>query len=58
MQTYRVTWTIEIDAESPREAAETAREILFDAESIGNVFEVEHEDGVEVVDLDGDDASL
>jgi hypothetical protein len=37
---YRVTWSIDIDAESPQDAAEKALAIHRDASSIATVFEV------------------
>lgn len=40
MPDYRVRWEIDIDADSPREAAEKAREIQLDPESTAIVFEV------------------
>ena len=40
MTLYRVTWTIDIDAEDHTEAAEKALEIHRDPESIATVFEV------------------
>lgn len=40
MRQYRVIWEIDIDADSPREAAEKAREIQRDAGSVATVFTV------------------
>ena len=40
MKTYHVQWSIEIEAESPREAAEKSREIQLDPESVATVFDV------------------
>ncbi len=37
---YTVTWTIEVSAESSFEAAEKAREIQLDPESMAVVFDV------------------
>jgi hypothetical protein len=37
---YRVTWRIDLDAESPRDAADLALEIQRDPTSIATVFEV------------------
>ena len=37
---YRVTWTIDIEATSPEVAAEIARDIQLDPDSIALVFEV------------------
>jgi len=41
MTSYRVTWVIELDAESPVKAAELALEIQRDPESIATVFDVQ-----------------
>ena len=51
MPTYRVTWEIDIDAETPRAAAARAQEIMRDPESIATVFKVEDAHDVHVVDL-------
>lgn len=52
---YQVTWTIELDADTPRAAAEKALEWLRDHESLAHVFEVFAEDGEQTtVDLDLD----
>ena len=40
MKTYRVTWEIDVDANSPREAAERAQAIQHNPESTGTVFKV------------------
>ena len=43
MSLYRVTWEIDIDAESPREAAETAKEIQlipFESGNSASIFEI------------------
>ena len=42
---YYVTWTIEIEATSPKVAAELALKIQRDAESIATVFMVSDENG-------------
>ena len=50
--TYRVTWVIDIPAESPRAAAETARRIQLDPESSATIFDVsKHPDG-NMVEID------
>lgn len=41
MKTYRITWSIDIDADSPEEAAASALIVQRDTESIALVFEVE-----------------
>ena len=43
MQTYRVKWDIDIQADTPREAAQKALEIQRDPESIATMFDVEGE---------------
>lgn len=42
MTEYRVTWGVEFDADSPREAAELALRVLMDTdpENLAKVFEV------------------
>lgn len=40
MTEYRVVWEIDIEAESPEEAAEQALEAQRDPESIATVFDV------------------
>ena len=40
MQHYRVTWGIDIDAETPRQAAEQALAIHRNPESIATIFDV------------------
>jgi hypothetical protein len=42
---YKVTWEIEIDAETPEEAAKTAAKIQRDPESIATIFKVEDDFG-------------
>jgi hypothetical protein len=50
--TYRVTWEIDINADSPRDAACKAQEIQRRPDSTATVFEVERPDGsVVTVDL-------
>jgi hypothetical protein len=49
---YRVTWTIDIDAESAIDAAKLALDIHRDTESIATVFSVRDENGKETaIDL-------
>ena len=53
MPEYHVTWEIDLDAESPREAAEKALHIHRNPESIATVFDVTDETGhTERIDLD------
>ena len=51
MTTYLVTWEIEVDAESAREAAEIARAIQQDPENQGLVFDVAGDGDEVVIDL-------
>jgi hypothetical protein len=49
---YRVTWIIDIDAESFEEAARLARKIQLDPDSLASYFVVACEDGTtEEIDL-------
>lgn len=55
MTMYRVTWEIDIDADSLEDAAEQAREIQLDRDSIATVFDVTGPDGHKItVDLNTD----
>lgn len=40
MTTYRVKWEIDVEAETPREAAEEAQEAQRDPQSIATIFVV------------------
>ncbi len=51
-RTYTVRWEIDVDAESPKEAAKQALEIQRDPESLATVFEV-FEYGAHEYDLSG-----
>ena len=55
MNMYLVTWSINIPADSPKDAAEEARRIQLDADSIATVFEVDSGDNLQhetfIVDL-------
>ena len=56
MQEYKVEWRIDINAESPEEAAFKALMINRDSDSIAVVYEVTDKFGVTtVVDLDNPD---
>jgi hypothetical protein len=48
---YMVRWSIDIEAGSPEEAAQKAREIQLDPRSHATVFEVVSKMGTDVVDL-------
>jgi hypothetical protein len=53
MEHYLVTWDIDIDADSPKEAAEKALVIQRDPESVATVFRIEDDDrNSHTVDLD------
>ena len=57
MAQYAITHTFYIEADSPRKAANEAREFLidYDHEAIGNIFDiydVEDPDTVTTIDLD------
>lgn len=41
---YRVEWAIDIEAKTPREAAEIARKIQLDPDSLATVFDVTEHD--------------
>ena len=45
---FVVTWVIELDADSPEEAARQALEVQRDAESIATHFRVRDADGNEI----------
>jgi hypothetical protein len=40
MASYLVTWQIDVDADTPEQAAQTAREYQIDTETTANVFAV------------------
>ena len=42
---YRVTWIIDIDADSPNDAARLARQVQLDPDSTATHFIVQTEDG-------------
>ena len=52
MKTYHVMWEIDLDAESPEEAAKMALLIQRDSKSSATVFDVIEHDGHETVRLD------
>jgi hypothetical protein len=45
MKTYTVKWTIEIDSETPEEAARETLEIQRDPASLATVFDIYDEEG-------------
>ena len=58
-QTYHVEWSIEIDAETPEEAARKALEIQRDSASCATVFDVYEMDGDgEATRIDLDDLDV
>jgi hypothetical protein len=53
MPSYKVVWEIEIESDTPRTAAEEAREIQQDVFSTATVFSVTDEKGAQTwVDLE------
>lgn len=54
MTNYLVSWSIDIDADSPEEAAQIALQYLKDEDSLAHVFEVNDGDLTHKVDLDFD----
>ncbi len=52
MPSYHITWEIDIDADSPREAAEEAQRIQRDPTSLATVFTVHEEEADEAVQVD------
>lgn len=59
MYSYLVTWSINIAADSPKNAAEIARRIQLDSDSIATVFEVYTGDNLQhepfIIDLEEED---
>ena len=55
MTGFRVTWIIDIGAETPMEAAQKARDIQLDPTSIATFFQVEAGDSLMVVELAPED---
>ncbi len=50
---YRVIWEIEVDADSPEQAAREAKTTQLDHRSMANCFDVIDDDGIVTqVDLD------
>ena len=49
---YRIAWFIDIEASSPLEAAQIARGIQLDAESIATVFTVQGPEGSVCIDAE------
>lgn len=55
MAEYRVVWRIDVEAESPQEAAHIAEMCMLDPTRLGNIFEVTGEDGSSsTVELSGE----
>ena len=52
MAQYRILWEIDVEADSPREAAQEARNIQLDPTSEAVVYTVYHEATEEVYDID------
>jgi hypothetical protein len=51
MATYRVNWSIDLEADAPRAAAEEALRVQRDPQSIATVFQVQDMDGC-ICDID------
>ena len=55
---YKVSWIIDVPASSPREAAKSAREVMYDLkkeDNLATVFLVESPDGsTNIIDLLGE----
>lgn len=49
---YRVTWEIDVDAVSPREAAKLARAIVNDPDSTATFWDVTDDCGVFIEQID------
>jgi hypothetical protein len=62
MRTYIVTWFIDIEAESPEEAAAEALDIMRDEDSTATIFDVKWDGNTKTVEvnceLDDQDARL
>ena len=55
-QTYLVAWSMNIDAESPADAARQALGIHRDPESLATVFHISSDDGTDtVIDIEDPD---
>ncbi len=53
MNHYCISWNIDIEAETPREAAEEALKVQRDPESMATVFEVRDKTGnITTIDLE------
>lgn len=58
MTTYLVTWEIDVDADSPEEAAQIAREIQLDDCSTATVFVIKEASTGETLKYDVGDLAL
>ncbi len=52
MATYLIKWEVDIEADSPQEAAKIAREMQLDPDSEAVVFDVTHPTTKEVTTVD------
>lgn len=52
MAEYRITWTIDVTADTAEDAAREALRIQRDPQSIATVFDVEGDDGAVTIDLE------
>lgn len=55
MPQYHVIWEIDLDAESPEDAAHQALSIHRDPQSVATVFAVEHKGICTVIDVENGD---
>lgn len=55
MAEYLITWTIEIEADSPLEAVQEARKIQLDPDSQATVFTAEDDEGSDPWTIDLND---
>lgn len=55
MPEYLITWTIEIEADSPLEAVQEARKIQLDPNSSATVFSAEDDEGSDPWTIDLND---
>lgn len=51
MKSYLVTWVIDIEANSPEEAAQEALDIMRDEESTATIFDVKWEGNTKTIEV-------
>ena len=52
MKQFKITWVIDLDADTALDAASIAREIQMDPESLANCFDVTDRETGQVVNVD------